>query len=74
MKYTSPNCIKFVEDMEAAGFEVYHYKGRFFWEGPAVNVKNLQDAISNTEVRCQWDDMGLGLVVYPKSSDKGIEE
>lgn len=69
--YTEPDCARFVEDMEAAGLEPYHYRGRFFWEGPAVDVDNLQDALGATGVRCQWDNMGLGWVVYPRASDRG---
>ena len=51
--------------MKNAGLEPYHYHGRFWWEGPAVNVDNLQEALSETRVKCQWDNMGLGYVVYP---------
>lgn len=69
--YTNKDVLKFINDMEEAGLEVYHYRGRFFWEGPAVNVHNIQDALSNTKVKCQWDNMGLDMVVYPKASDKG---
>ncbi len=64
--YDRKNYRTFVRDMEAAGLEPYHYRGRWYWEGPAVNVDDLQDALSNTKVPCQWDNMGLGWVVYPK--------
>jgi hypothetical protein len=70
-KYTNKDCVRFVKDMTKAGLEPYHYHGRFFWHGPAVNVDNLQDALSNTKIKCQWDSMGLGYVVYPITSDKG---
>lgn len=70
-EYTVPDCIKFVEDMEGAGLFVEHYIGRFYWEGPAVVVHNIQDALSNTKVRCQWDNMGLDWVVYPLDRDAG---
>ena len=58
----------FVEDMQAAMFEVRDYQGRNYYSGPAVVVekRQLQDVIRATTVRVQWDDMGLGLVVYPK--------
>jgi hypothetical protein len=65
--YTDSDHQRFVEDMEEAGLEVQHYRGRFFWEGPAVVVSDLQDALGATEVRCQWDNMGLDWVVYPRS-------
>lgn len=66
-EYTNPDHIQFVSDMEAAGLEVEHYHGRFMWEGPAVRVDDLQDAMSETKVRVQYDNMGLGWIVYPKA-------
>ena len=69
--YTDPDCIQFVKDMEQAGLEVEHYFGRFYWEGPAVRVDDLQDAMSETKVRVQYDNMGMGWIVYPKSHDNG---
>lgn len=70
-EYTVPDCVQFVQDMEGAGLLVEHYIGRFFWEGPAVVVDNLQRALSETKVKCQWDNMGLDWVVYPLDRDKG---
>lgn len=72
--YTDKHCVQFVKDMEEAGLEVEHYHGRFFWEGPAVRVDSIQDALSETKVKCQWDSMGRGFIVYPVSSDPGKEE
>jgi len=72
-KYTDKSCIKFVKDMEAAGLEVEHYRGRFFWEGPAVRVDHIDECIQETKVKCQWDQLGLGSIVYPRSSDPGTE-
>ncbi len=66
-KYTNPFHLQFIEDMEEAGLEVQHYKGRFYWEGPAAEVDDLQDAIGATKVRCQWDHLGLGWIVYPRA-------
>lgn len=74
MKYTNKDCIQFIEDMEEAGLEVRHYRGRFFWEGPAVEVDSLQDAMQATKVRVQYDNMGLGFIVYPVASDKRSKE
>jgi hypothetical protein len=65
-KYESPRYNKFVKDMKKAGLEPYDYRGRFYYHGPAVNVDSIQDALSETKVKCQWDNMGLGFVVYPK--------
>ncbi len=63
---STPGRRAFVRDMEAAGLTPYLYRGRWYYEGPAVNVDSLQDALSNTNVPCQWDNMGKGWVVYPK--------
>lgn len=71
--YSIKDCQQFVADMEEAGLEVEHYRGRSFWEGPAVRVDSIQDAMGATMVPCQWDNMGLGFIVYPKASDKGEE-
>ncbi len=75
-EYSDPDHLRFVEDMEEAGLEVEHYEGRFFWKGPAVRVDGLQDALGATKVRCQWDNMGLGWVVYPRAYGdfRAIEE
>lgn len=66
-EYEDPDHLRFVEDMEEAGLDVQHYRGRFFWEGPAVQVDDLQDALGATKVHCQWDNLGLGWIVYPRA-------
>lgn len=71
--YKNPSCVKFVADMEAAGLKVRHYRGRGFWEGPAVSADGIQDVLSNTKIKCQWDQLGLGVIVYPIARDKGVE-
>lgn len=71
--YTEPDCVQFVADMEAAGFDVEHYRGRNFWEGPAARAPSLGEPLATTSVVCQWDDMGLGYIVYPKTADEGVE-
>lgn len=71
MDYTNKDCKRFVRDMESAGLEVEHYHGRYFYQGPAVRVDSVQDALSETKVECQWDQMGLGFIVYPAASDDG---
>jgi len=70
-KYTNKDCVKFVKNMEKAGLTVEHYRGRSFWQGPAVRVDSIQEALSETKVKCQWDNMGLGFIVYPITSDQG---
>ena len=67
MEYTTPDHRQFVADMQAAGLEVEHYKGRFSWEGPAVRLDNLQDALGATKVECRLEPMGKGYIVYPKA-------
>lgn len=57
---------RFMRDMRRAGLKMYYYRGRYYWSGPAVDCDNLQTVLSNTKVPCQWDNMGLGFVVYPK--------
>ena len=71
-RYAEKHATQFVADMQQADLEVEHYHGRFFWEGPAVRVDDLQDALRHTDVRCQWDNMGLGYIVYPKQSARLI--
>ena len=68
--YESKVAKKFIKDMESEGLLPFHYNGRYFWEGPAVVVKYLQDALSCTKVPCQYDSMGLSYVVYPKEKCK----
>lgn len=65
LDYDNKTYEKFCEDMDDAGIECQHYSGRFFYEGPAAIVDNIQDALSNTKVPCIWDGMGLSYVVYP---------
>lgn len=71
IKYSNTECLKFIDDMADVGLEISHYRGRNFWEGPAVYVDDIQDCLSNTKVKCQWDNLGKGYIVYPKASDKG---
>ncbi len=61
---------QFCNDMEDAGFDVFHYHGRFFWEGPAVVCGDLQEVIRATEIPLQWDSMGFDYVIYPKERAK----
>ena len=59
---------QFADDMEAAGYTVKAYRGRFFYEGPSVIVprEELQDVIRVTHVRVTTDELGRrDLVVYP---------
>lgn len=71
--YTDPDHIKFIDDMEDAGLEVRHYNGRFFYQGPAVSVDALQDAMSETKVSLSYDTLGLGYIVHPAVSDPDLD-
>ena len=71
--YDNKTCNTFVSDMEAAGFAVEHYRGRYFWEGPAVRAKNFdeaQDVIRATKIKLQSDSMGHSSIWYPKQSGR----
>jgi hypothetical protein len=65
---------QFVDEVESNGLVTEHYYGRFFYEGPAVRVDELQDAIRATSVKVQWDSMGAGYIVYPRHGDPGTSE
>lgn len=71
MKYDNKQCNKFVADMED-DFPIEHYRGRNFWQGPAVRTTeeyDLSDILARTTVKCQWDQMGKsGHIVYPVQS------
>lgn len=66
-QYSTPDHIRFVADMKRARLKPYHYRGRNFYEGPAVDVGDIADAMSVTRVKCQFDQMGIDFVVYPKA-------
>ena len=57
---------KFRYDMEGAGLEVEEYRGRNFYEGPAVAAEQVGEVTSRTTVPCQWDSLGTGFIVYPR--------
>ena len=66
---------RFMRDMKRAGLKskMRYYEGRNFWTGPAIVVDDIQEALSHTKVKCQWDRMGKGCVVYPHQSMTGAE-
>jgi hypothetical protein len=69
--YADPLHRQFVHDCRAAGYEVRHYRGRNFWEGPAVITDDADDVARATRVPVQQDNMGLGYVVYPRAQRSG---
>ena len=72
-EYEDKDCVKFVEDMVNAGQEVKHYRGRHFWEGPAVVGDSFGQLAALTSVVLQSDQLGLGVIVYPVASDEGMD-
>lgn len=61
---------KFTDDMDNGGYGVEDYRGRNFYEGPAVRIDDaseLQDVIRATDVQLQWDQLGRdSLIIYPR--------
>lgn len=68
-RYKEPQIFAFVRDMLAAGLkdQILHYNGRNLYTGPAVTAELMSDVMSRTSVRCEWDQLGLGVIVYPKA-------
>ena len=71
--YSARQCVQFVTDMERACFAPRHYRGRHFWQGPAVFCARTQflDVIRATNVSLLTDQIGAGFVVYPTTPDAG---
>lgn len=72
LTYTNNRYQQFVDDMRSAGIIVEHYRGRFYYEGPAARTHvsegiDLQDIMSATKVKLQWDNLGKeDFIVYPR--------
>lgn len=75
MKFDNEDCNRFVKDMTKAGYEVSHYHGRYFWEGPSVRCDRdgYDDVVRATKVKLQRDNLGLGWVVYPRRSGRLVK-
>jgi hypothetical protein len=68
---------KFVEDMQIAGIVTTPYRGRFFWQGPAVRSNQqigptLQDIVKKTAVPLQWDSLDADYIVYPVGKARAV--
>ncbi len=74
--YTKPEHVQFVNDMIAAGERdnLMCYHGSPVYYGPGVSVPSVQDALGVTQVRCHWDNLGLGFIVHPCVSDQALSE
>lgn len=66
LHYSQPHFNQFQQDLEAAGYSVEHYCGRFFYRGLAVRTHDVQEVIRATQVPVPWDNLGLRWIVYPK--------
>jgi len=68
--YSQEKYRQFVMECYNAGYceedSIQHYRGRYFYEGPAVITPDVQDVVRATKVKVQWDNMGRDYVVYPK--------
>lgn len=77
LKYNNKACNLFVEELEEAGIPVEHYRGRWYWTGPAARAANQDEAdeiIRATTVKLQRDQLGLGWIFYPVAKGELIEE
>ena len=68
--YEDEHAQQFVRDADSEYLEVEHYHGRYGWEGPAVRVDSLNEF--STEVPTQFDNMGMGFIVYPAKPAKRV--
>jgi hypothetical protein len=74
-RYKKEHHQQFVEAVEEAGLTPYHYRGRFYYDGPAVDYKHpekmkLYASLHNygfTGDDIQEDSMGLDTVAYPRN-------
>jgi len=59
---------QFKKDMQAAGYTITPYWGRYFYKGWAAEVpsKDLQKAIRATSVEVVWDNLAFDWIVYPQ--------
>lgn len=65
---SNPNYCKFVENFLDSEFELREYRGRFWYDGPAVvcGTGELSEALVIAGVKCDRDNMGLDMIIYPK--------
>ncbi len=75
--YEKEHFEQFCREVEAAGYTVKHYRGRWFYEGPAVSVESdeFQKMVRATTVELQKDELGkTGIIVYPTIDDHKEKE
>ena len=65
-EYTRLSHAIFASEAANAGLDVRRYRGRFGYEGPAVNAEDVDEVTRHVSVPCQSDNMGRGVVVYPR--------
>jgi len=66
-KYTKPEHIQFVKDMDAADRTVEHCDSYLFSEGPCIVCSRweLQDVCKETDVKLRWGSLSWDYTVYP---------
>ena len=64
--YKSETHVKFCQDMRGYDIDVRFYRGRNFYAGPAAEADSISDIMSKTTVKCNYDTMGEGYIVYPR--------
>jgi hypothetical protein len=60
---------KFRKSMEKNNRDIVFYYGKWFYKGWAIRIDTiaeLQDVIRATRVKLQYDQLGLGYIVYPQ--------
>jgi hypothetical protein len=57
---------RFALEAEEGGLEVYRYRGRCSYDGPAVNASSVGEVTRHVTVSTQSDNMGMDVVVYPR--------
>lgn len=65
-EYTRLSHAVFASEAANAGLDVRRYQGRFGYDGPAVVADSVNEVIRHVSVPCQNDQMGRGVVVYPR--------
>jgi hypothetical protein len=61
-----PEHKQFALDMAAAGIRTTIGDQRMYWNGPIAYGEDISEIMSQTRVRCIWDEAGRGIVVYPR--------
>ena len=74
--YTDLKARKFVYQMLQNGFQVQHYNGRNFYQGPTVVVDSGErDSVARAcDCQLQSDNMGYNIILYPTFKADFVED